>query len=183
MPEVTEQLFCPSRLSFCLAFFLIGLPSLHGALTPVQTHLQAAATWCYAIASAAAFLFFGMNFGEEAGATTESWIFRACVVQGLQQCWTVGPLPPVRVSPQPADELHVPLPTGDSLVVGFMCVSFSPKIRILAQRLMLLLDLSTCSAHQQRPGHLYRTSSHPLRRLASRCRLGYLLLPDVVRPA
>jgi len=74
-------------LFFTLAFFLIGLPSLHGPFTAVQTHLQAAATWCYAIASAAAFLFFGMNFGEEAGATTQSWIFRACVVQGLQQCW------------------------------------------------------------------------------------------------
>lgn len=74
-------------LFFALAFFLIGLPSLHGPFTAVQTHLQAAATWCYAIASAAAFLFFGMNFGEEAGATTQSWIFRACVVQGLQQCW------------------------------------------------------------------------------------------------
>jgi hypothetical protein len=24
------------------------------------------ATWCYAVASAAAFLFFGLNFGEEA---------------------------------------------------------------------------------------------------------------------
>jgi alpha-1,3-glucan synthase len=73
-----------------IAFFLVGLPSFHGVFQAQQSYIQAAATWSYAIASAAGFLFFGMNFGEEAGATTQSWIFRACVVQGLQQCWTAA---------------------------------------------------------------------------------------------
>lgn len=41
----------------------------------------------YAVASAAGFLFFGCNFGEEAGAATEVWVLRACIVQGLQQVW------------------------------------------------------------------------------------------------
>lgn len=41
----------------------------------------------YAIASSAGFLFFGLNFGEEAGAATEIWVTRACIVQGLQQIW------------------------------------------------------------------------------------------------
>lgn len=41
----------------------------------------------YAVASAAGFLFFGLNFGEEAGALTEVWVTRACIVQGLQQIW------------------------------------------------------------------------------------------------
>ncbi|CED84111.1 alpha--glucan synthase [Phaffia rhodozyma] len=75
---------------FSIAFFMIGLPSFHGSITSKQTYIQAAATWCYASASAANFMFFGMNFGEEAGATTESWVFRACVIQGLQQCWTAA---------------------------------------------------------------------------------------------
>jgi alpha-1,3-glucan synthase len=39
------------------------------------------------VASAAGFLFFGCNFGEEAGAATEVWVLRACIVQGLQQVW------------------------------------------------------------------------------------------------
>ncbi len=39
------------------------------------------------MASAAGFLFFGLNFGEEAGALTEVWVTRACIVQGLQQIW------------------------------------------------------------------------------------------------
>ncbi|KAL7416221.1 putative alpha-1,3-glucan synthase [Mrakia frigida] len=74
---------------FAIAFFLIGIPSLGSeSLREVQTRITSGATWSYAIASSAGFLFFGMNFGEEAGATTESWVFRACVVQGLQQCWT-----------------------------------------------------------------------------------------------
>lgn len=74
-------------LFFAVAFFMIGLPSLHGALTPPQKIITTVATWLYAIASAAGFLFFGCNFGEEAGAATEVWILRACIVQGLQQIW------------------------------------------------------------------------------------------------
>lgn len=51
---------------FGLAFFLIGLPSVHPVFAPAHRALASAATWSYAVASAAAFLFFGLNFGEEA---------------------------------------------------------------------------------------------------------------------
>lgn len=74
-------------LIFAIAFFLIGLPSLYGPFTPPRKWITRAATWCYAIASGAGFLFFGLNFGEEAGAAAEIWIMRACIVQGLQQIW------------------------------------------------------------------------------------------------
>jgi alpha-1,3-glucan synthase len=53
-------------LFFALAFFLIGLPSLTQSFYPAHKILSSMATWCYAVASAAAFLFFGLNFGEEA---------------------------------------------------------------------------------------------------------------------
>jgi alpha-1,3-glucan synthase len=56
-------------LFFGLAFFLIGLPSLTVALHPAHKMLASSATWCYAVGSAAAFLFFGLNFGEEAVST------------------------------------------------------------------------------------------------------------------
>lgn len=56
-------------LFFGLAFFLIGLPSLTAALHPAHKMLASSATWCYAVGSAAAFLFFGLNFGEEAVST------------------------------------------------------------------------------------------------------------------
>ncbi|KDQ60792.1 glycosyltransferase family 5 protein [Jaapia argillacea MUCL 33604] len=75
---------------FGLAFFLIGLPSVNAALAPSHHALASAATWCYAVASAAAFCFFGLNFGEEAGAATEVWTMRACIVQGSQQVWVAA---------------------------------------------------------------------------------------------
>lgn len=49
-----------------LAFFLIGLPSVSSVFKPAHEMISAVATWCYAVASAAAFLYFGLNFGEEA---------------------------------------------------------------------------------------------------------------------
>jgi hypothetical protein len=51
---------------FGLAFFMIGLPSIATAIVPAHRALANAATWSYAIASAASFAFFGLNFGEEA---------------------------------------------------------------------------------------------------------------------
>ncbi|KAG5635754.1 hypothetical protein H0H81_010174, partial [Sphagnurus paluster] len=75
---------------FGLAFFLIGLPSISSVFDPAHQALANVATWSYAVASAAAFLFFGLNFGEEAGAATEVWTLRACVVQGSQQIWVAA---------------------------------------------------------------------------------------------
>lgn len=73
-----------------LAFFLVGLPSISSAFNGAHNAITSVATWCYAIASAAAFLFFGLNFGEEAGAATEVWTMRACIVQGSQQIWVTA---------------------------------------------------------------------------------------------
>ncbi|KIK57781.1 glycosyltransferase family 5 protein [Collybiopsis luxurians FD-317 M1] len=77
-------------LFFGLAFLLIGLPSISSSIHPAHHVLSNVATWCYAVASAAGFLFFGLNFGEEAGAATEVWTFRACIVQGSQQVWVAA---------------------------------------------------------------------------------------------
>ncbi|KAF7778692.1 CAZyme family GH13 [Agaricus bisporus var. burnettii] len=75
---------------FGLAFFLIGLPSVGSVFVPAHQGLASAATWAYAVASSAGFLFFGLNFGEEAGAATEVWTMRACIVQGSQQIWVAA---------------------------------------------------------------------------------------------
>jgi hypothetical protein len=75
------------KASFFVAFVLIGFPSLGGIFIGPRLVITRVATWAYAIASAAGFLQFGLNFGEEAGAATEVWITRACIVQGLQQIW------------------------------------------------------------------------------------------------
>ena len=49
-----------------IAFFLIGLPSISSVFESAENILDSIATWSYAVASAAAFLYFGLNFGEEA---------------------------------------------------------------------------------------------------------------------
>ncbi|KAH7889233.1 glycoside hydrolase family 13/glycosyltransferase family 5 protein [Phlebopus sp. FC_14] len=77
-------------LFYGLAFFLIGVPSLSSKLQGTHTIISDIATWLYAVASAAAFIFFGLNFGEEAGAATEVWALRACIVQGSQQIWVAA---------------------------------------------------------------------------------------------
>jgi len=75
---------------FGIAFFLVGLPSVASPLHWLHYDLASAATWAYAVASAAGFLYFGLNFGEEAGAATETWTMRACLVQGSQQVWVAA---------------------------------------------------------------------------------------------
>jgi alpha-1,3-glucan synthase len=77
-------------LFFAIAFFLVGLPSVNSSLAPAHDAMTSAATWSYAVASAAAFGFFGLNFGEEAGAAVEVWMLRACLVQGSQQLWVAA---------------------------------------------------------------------------------------------
>ena len=54
---------------YALAFFLIGLPSVSSIFKPSHQVITNVATWCYAVSSAAAFLYFGLNFGEEAVCT------------------------------------------------------------------------------------------------------------------
>ncbi|WAQ90638.1 hypothetical protein PtA15_13A37 [Puccinia triticina] len=78
---------------FGLAFIFIGLPSLSDNLKQYSRRhpLAVAASGFYSFASSAGFLFFSSNFGEEAGGTTDSWVRRACIVQGTQQVW-VGAL-------------------------------------------------------------------------------------------
>jgi alpha-1,3-glucan synthase len=72
---------------FGVAFLLVGLPFISTALIPAHNIITTVATCAYAVASAGGFAFFGLNFGEEAGAATEVWILRACIVQGSQQIW------------------------------------------------------------------------------------------------
>ena len=75
---------------FSVAFLLIGLPSITKSLLPAHDIISSVATAAYAVASAGGFAFFGLNFGEEAGAATEVWILRACIVQGSQQIWVAA---------------------------------------------------------------------------------------------
>lgn len=77
-------------LFYGLALFLISLPSVSSVFDPARYWLENIATWSYAVASAAAFPYFGLNFREEAVVATEVWTLCACIVQGSQQFWVTA---------------------------------------------------------------------------------------------
>jgi alpha-1,3-glucan synthase len=72
-----------------LAFLLIG--SAHWVPNSFNRGwLQNVGSGFYAAASSSGSIFFASNFGDEGGAPVETWIFRACVIQGAQQAYVIA---------------------------------------------------------------------------------------------
>ncbi|KAJ5223097.1 alpha-1-3-glucan synthase [Penicillium citrinum] len=72
-----------------LAFLLIG--SAHWEVDEFRRGwIQNIGSGCYAAASSSGSIFFASNFGDEGGAPVETWIFRACVIQGIQQAYVIA---------------------------------------------------------------------------------------------
>ncbi|KAG0155466.1 hypothetical protein PDIDSM_1043 [Penicillium digitatum] len=72
-----------------LAFLLIG--SAHWQSNSFSRGwIQNVGTGFYSAASASGSIFFASNFGDEGGAPVEIWIFRACVIQGIQQVYVIA---------------------------------------------------------------------------------------------
>jgi len=71
-----------------LAFSLIAVSSvvkdMNGKIWVVNV-----ATGSYAIASSSGSFFFALNFGNQGGVPVKTWIFRACVIQGMQVCFVM----------------------------------------------------------------------------------------------
>jgi alpha-1,3-glucan synthase len=72
-----------------LAFFLIGSAHWEGNSFN-RGWIQNIGSGCYAAASSSGSIFFASNFGDEGGAPVETWIFRACVIQGIQQAYVIA---------------------------------------------------------------------------------------------
>lgn len=72
-----------------LAFMLLGVSPFIPA-GPAREAVQTVATGAYAVAASTGSLFFAVNFGDEGGAPISTWIFRACVIQGVQQLYVVA---------------------------------------------------------------------------------------------
>jgi len=72
-----------------LAFFLIGSAHWEGNSFS-RGWIQNIGSGCYAAASSSGSIFFASNFGDEGGAPVETWIFRACVIQGIQQAYVIA---------------------------------------------------------------------------------------------
>lgn len=72
-----------------IAFSLLGIARFGGTVF-TRGWLQNVATGFYTIASASGSLYFSLNFGDEGGSTVQSWIFRACLIQGFQQVYVTA---------------------------------------------------------------------------------------------
>lgn len=72
-----------------LAFLLIGSAHWEGD-SFTRGWIQNVGSGFYAAASSSGSIFFASNFGDEGGAPVETWIFRACVIQGIQQAYVIA---------------------------------------------------------------------------------------------
>ncbi|KAJ5297808.1 hypothetical protein PENANT_c012G02402 [Penicillium antarcticum] len=74
---------------YAIAFIIIG--SAHWVSDEFSRGwVQNIGSGFYAAGSSSGSIFFASNFGDEGGAPVETWIFRACVIQGLQQVYVIG---------------------------------------------------------------------------------------------
>ncbi|KAJ5734104.1 hypothetical protein N7493_002890 [Penicillium malachiteum] len=74
---------------YAIAFLLIG--SAHWVGDSFNRGwVQNIGSGCYAAASSSGSIFFASNFGDEGGAPVKTWIFRACVIQGVQQAYVIA---------------------------------------------------------------------------------------------
>ncbi|KAK0612409.1 putative cell wall alpha-1, 3-glucan synthase [Bombardia bombarda] len=70
-----------------LAFMLLGVtPFLPESIRP---SVQNTASALYASGASSGAIFFAMNFGDEGGVPIMTWIFRAAIIQGIQQVYLV----------------------------------------------------------------------------------------------
>lgn len=72
-----------------LAFLLIGISPFLSSNSS-RNIVQSLATCLYAAGASTGSIFFAVNFGDEGGSPISTWIFRACIIQGIQQLYVVA---------------------------------------------------------------------------------------------
>ncbi|KAL4864230.1 hypothetical protein BDV12DRAFT_205867 [Aspergillus spectabilis] len=73
---------------YSLAFIIIGI-SPYGVSTVGRAWAQNIAAGVYAVASSSGSFFFALNFGDQGAVPVKDWMFRASLIQGLSQLYTV----------------------------------------------------------------------------------------------
>ncbi|RAQ45497.1 hypothetical protein AFGD_005920 [Aspergillus flavus] len=74
---------------YCMAFIIIGVSPF--ALTSLgRAWAQNVAAGVYSAASSSGSLFFALNFGDQGAVPIKDWMFRASLIQGIQQLYTVA---------------------------------------------------------------------------------------------
>ncbi|KAJ5580345.1 uncharacterized protein N7459_006330 [Penicillium hispanicum] len=74
---------------YSMAFVIIGV-SPFSLSTLGQAWAQNVAAGVYAIASSSGSLFFALNFGDQGAVPVKDWMFRASLIQGISQLYTVA---------------------------------------------------------------------------------------------
>ncbi|KAL4883883.1 hypothetical protein BJY04DRAFT_226211 [Aspergillus karnatakaensis] len=74
---------------YAIAFVIIGI-SPFGASELGRAWAQNIAAGVYAIASSSGSFFFALNFGDQGAVPVKDWMFRASLIQGLSQLYTVA---------------------------------------------------------------------------------------------
>ncbi|KAJ5639926.1 uncharacterized protein N7484_007788 [Penicillium longicatenatum] len=74
---------------YSLAFFIIGVASFSPDASG-QTWVYHIAAAFYIMGSSSGYLFFSLNFGDDGGSKIESWIYRACLIQGTQNIYVAA---------------------------------------------------------------------------------------------
>ncbi|KAJ5999260.1 hypothetical protein N7451_007070 [Penicillium sp. IBT 35674x] len=72
-----------------LAFFIIGVASFSSNI-PGQAWAYHIAAAFYTVGSSSGYLFFSLNFGDDGGSKIESWVYRACLIQGTQNVYVAA---------------------------------------------------------------------------------------------
>lgn len=88
----TMYRMAPAFYSLTIPFLFFAVSMIFVAIPVVGVPLlwtKKISVWFYAFGSGAGSLFFALNFGEEAGVQMSDWIFRAGLVEGVRQLWTV----------------------------------------------------------------------------------------------
>ncbi|KAI4719930.1 alpha-1,3-glucan synthase [Aureobasidium sp. EXF-10727] len=87
---------CASKYALSLPFLLYGLAFFFVGLAPFGPTLESrgwiqdVSSGFYSFASASGSLYFALNFASEGGVPVQTMIFRATVVQGVQQLWVAA---------------------------------------------------------------------------------------------
>lgn len=74
---------------YSIAFIVLGV-SPFGASTVGRAWAQNIAAGVYSAASSSGSLFFALNFGDQGAVPVKDWVFRASLIQGLSQLYTVA---------------------------------------------------------------------------------------------
>lgn len=148
-------------LLYGAAFFLLGMTPFTST-SVATTWVQNTASGLYAVASASGFLFFTLNFGTEGGTAVRSWLFRACIIQGIQQIyiaalWYWGDY----ISSNSGTTTSATnVLTDNSIIVTAITVPIAAVIWLVGAVLLLGLP----DAYRSRPGNVPALYSSLLRR-------------------